>query len=262
MADCIDPGAIQEEDLAAYVLDPIQDDALTEHIAHCPACAAQVDEMRTLTPHMSKRLSRCDCPTIDELDAYLAHELTPEQQAAIDKHLQQCSRCAEEVAISQTFLTQQDPLIDWVATPEPGFLKIPLRRIVMKLQELPNSTANPGFALRGTANLRGGGKSPLMNYSAEDVAITIRQLDDPSSHAAHIRLQGNVIAAGDLDILQATIPVRLLLVAEDDAETTPFAETSAEMGMFEIPSVPLGRYHLEVTLPDRIIVIETEVAGT
>lgn len=245
MADCIDPGAIRGEDLAAYALDPDGDEAIRNHVAQCPACAAEVDEMRALATHLGKRLTRFDCPSSEELDAYLAQELPPARQEEVAQHLQQCSRCTEEVAMSQTFLAQEDPLLTWLATaPAPTTL---LRRLVAALQS-HNGNATPALALRGAAHQA---NTPQI-YTIEDVSISLRYLAEPQS-----QLQGIISVAADPDVMMTSIPVKLLTIAENEAEPALFAETTAEMGFFTITPVPPGRYQLEITLPERLIVIET-----
>ena len=249
MADCIDPGTIRKEELAAFALDPLGDEALASHIAQCPACAAEVDEMRVLASQFGKRLSRFDCPTTEEIDAYLAQELPAARQEAVAQHIQQCSRCSEEIALSQTFFAQTDPLIAWLAAAPPSRL----RRLIAALQSPMGSASAPAFALRGATNQA---NAPQI-YTSEDVSISLRYLAASSGRGAQQQLLGIISVVADADVMLAAIPVRLLMLADDAAAPTLFAETVAEMGIFDFAPVPPGRYHLEVTLAERIVVIET-----
>ena len=249
MTDCIDPEAMRKEDLAAYALDPVGDEALAIHIAQCPACAAEVDEMRALATQFGKRLSRFDCPTTEEIDAYLAQELSATRQAAVAQHIQQCSRCSEEIALSQTFFAQSDPLLAWLAAPPPSRL----RRLVAALQSQTGSASTPAFALRGATQQA---NAPQI-YTSEDVSISLRYLAASSGRGAQGQLLGIISVAADADAMLAAIPVKLLTLADDAAAPTLFAETVAEMGIFDFAPVPPGHYHLEVTLAERLVVIET-----
>ena len=93
---CINPTAIHEGDLIAYV-DGIARKAVTEHIHRCPACAREVGEFKVLQSVLAIKLYRHSCPEPDRLLAYRLGELEDEEILTVARHLDQCPHCAREL---------------------------------------------------------------------------------------------------------------------------------------------------------------------
>lgn len=93
---CIDPTAIHEGDLLAYV-DGIAGKAVTEHIHRCPACAREVGEFKVLQSVLAIKLYRHSCPEPDRLLAYRLGELESGENLMMLQHLGQCPHCAREL---------------------------------------------------------------------------------------------------------------------------------------------------------------------
>jgi len=250
MTDCIDRGAIPEEALAAYAIDPEEGNAVAQHIARCPACAAEVADMGTLVSRLHTQLARYGCPTSDEITAYVAGTLPSADRAAIEQHMQECSRCAEDVAMTQSFFTQEERLLSWKPAPLIRRL-IPAQRDKGALKG-----AAPAFGLRGEAK-------EMAEFADEDndVTISLRYVADVRGHET---ILGSIISGKQPELtLDESIPVRLLPFAEDADSVTPepIAETSAEGGNFELTPVPPGQYHIEADLPDGLVVVGPITVG-
>jgi anti-sigma factor RsiW len=94
---CIDPDAMREGDLMAYV-DGIGRKAVAEQIHRCPACAREVGEFRVLQSMLAIRLYRYFCPEPDRLLAYGHGELEDEENLAVARHLDLCPHCVRELS--------------------------------------------------------------------------------------------------------------------------------------------------------------------
>jgi hypothetical protein len=80
--DCIDPDAMHEGDLIAYV-DGIARKAVAEHIHRCPACAQEMGELGILRPALAVKLYRHSCAEPDRLLACGLGELKDDESLAI-----------------------------------------------------------------------------------------------------------------------------------------------------------------------------------
>jgi anti-sigma factor RsiW len=95
--NCIDPTAIHEGDLMAYV-DGIAEKAVTEHIRHCPVCAREVEKLAVLQFVLAINLHRHSCPDPDLLLAHLQGELEGNENLTVVQHLRQCPYCVRELS--------------------------------------------------------------------------------------------------------------------------------------------------------------------
>jgi hypothetical protein len=251
MTDCIDPGAIPEEALAAYAIDPEGEDTVAQHIARCPACATEVAEMSTLVSRLNTQLARYGCPTSEEITEYVAGMLPSAERAAIEQHMQQCSRCASDVAETREFLAQEDPILSWKHAPSA------VRRLIPALRGKGTPAfAAPAFGLRGEAK-------EMTEFSDEDndVMISLRYIADVRGRET---LMGSIISGKQPELtLDESIPVRLRSFAEEDDAPAPdlIAEAVAEGGNFELAPVPPGQYQIEADLPDCLVVVGPITVG-
>ena len=81
----------------AYV-DGTADEAVVQHVRHCPACARQAGELAALQAVLAAELYRRSCPTPDQLIAYRRGELRGSEKLTVAQHLRQCPHCARELA--------------------------------------------------------------------------------------------------------------------------------------------------------------------
>jgi anti-sigma factor RsiW len=95
--NCIDPAAIREGDLMAYV-DGIAEKAVAQHIRRCPACARAAQELAVLQSALTINLYRHSCPDPDLLLAHRQGELEGGEELALAQHLRQCPHCARELS--------------------------------------------------------------------------------------------------------------------------------------------------------------------
>ncbi len=260
MNDCIEPGTVSEEALAAYAIDPEEGDAVAQHVAHCPACATEAAEMGTLVSQLSTRLACFDCPTSDAITAYVAGMLPPADRATVERHVQQCSRCTELVADSQEFFAQEpDPILSWGNTP-PNPIRAVLRLIpALRDKGTPAPAlkgAAPAFALRGEAR-----EMAEFADADNDITISLRYVADVRGGEM---LMGNIISGKQPELtLDQSIPIRLLALAGDDDSpaSEPIAEAVAEGGNFELAPVSPGRYQIEADLPECRVIVGPVTVG-
>lgn len=95
--NCINPAAIHEGDLMAYI-DGIARKAVAEHIHRCPACAREVRELKILQSALAIKLYRRSCPEPDRLLAYGYGELEDDENLTVAWHLDQCPYCVRELS--------------------------------------------------------------------------------------------------------------------------------------------------------------------
>src|SRR5215472_15468172 len=108
--ECIEPGAIRDEELLAYIDGvPVRPTVLA-HITHCQYCSSQLATYQRMDHKLIQRLYRWDCPTNQVLGEYQLGLLSSEQAAGVQDHLKRCALCAAEVVILTNFLAN-DPLI-------------------------------------------------------------------------------------------------------------------------------------------------------
>jgi hypothetical protein len=164
--------------------------------------------------------------------------------------MQQCSRCAEDVAMTQSFLAQEEHLLSWQPAPF-------MRRLIPALRDKGSlKGAAPAFGLRGEAK-------EMAEFADEDndVTISLRYVADVRGREA---LLGSIISGKRPELtLDESIPIRLRAFAEDaDSATSELiAETNAEGGNFELVPVPPGQYQIEADLPDCLVVVGPITVG-
>src|SRR5579859_6884567 len=108
--ECIEPGAIRDEELLAYIDGVSVRPAVLEHLAHCQYCSSQLATYQRMDRKLIQRLYRWDCPTNQILGEYQLGLLSSEQAVGVQDHLKRCALCAAEVVILTNFLAN-DPLI-------------------------------------------------------------------------------------------------------------------------------------------------------
>ncbi|RRR76589.1 MAG: hypothetical protein EI684_02695 [Candidatus Viridilinea halotolerans] len=94
---CAMPPALSDAELMAAA-DGEADDAILQHLQHCPDCAVRLTHLRVLQVRLRQRLYRVDCLSTDLLIDYCQGLLDPYQYALVLHHLALCPHCMAEVA--------------------------------------------------------------------------------------------------------------------------------------------------------------------
>jgi anti-sigma factor RsiW len=237
--ECIAPGQVLPEDLLAY-LDGEAGAAVADHIARCAACAEQVAAYASLGRALRARMFRADCPAAQVLGDLAAGLLSPEETTLVRAHLALCPHCAGELAQLEAALRDD---LQAAALPRPGGLA----RIVARLLE-------PSGQAAAFAGVRGAGDAPRV-YEADGLTISLTTEAEGSGPARRWLLLALLIdEVGDAPVAGATL--RLLHAGSVAAEATV-----DELGTATFEGLVAGEYDLELTLGDRLIVVEAIAVG-
>jgi hypothetical protein len=93
--DCITPTPLSDDELFAA----LDGEATTEtlhHLEQCEHCAAKLERVRKFEESIQTVMHRADCPSNDALTEYL---LAGEKDKRVERHLETCIRCQEEVRL-------------------------------------------------------------------------------------------------------------------------------------------------------------------
>ncbi len=96
MTECIDPTAIEEGDLMAY-LEGEAVPRVREHVERCPACQAEVARLRETSQALVTLMYRADCPAPEVLGQYQMDLLSSSRQLEVAAHVRTCRHCAREL---------------------------------------------------------------------------------------------------------------------------------------------------------------------
>src|SRR5215472_12605832 len=118
--ECIEPGAIRDEELLAYIDGvPVRPTVLAL-ITHCQYCSSQLATYQRMDRELIQRLYRWDCPTNQILGEYQLGLLSSNQAAGVQDHLQRCALCAAEFVVLTNFMANDPMLVEWAgAIPVP-----------------------------------------------------------------------------------------------------------------------------------------------
>ncbi len=106
---CIEPNEIHEGDLLAYAENAdAAPQRVRDHVARCPACAAQVEVLRKTDRALQTVFAQELCPTSDALLGYVLDVLSPEEHRDVTCHIAACPRCAADVRILQEANAERD----------------------------------------------------------------------------------------------------------------------------------------------------------
>lgn len=268
--ECLEPGAIHDEELFAYLAGEKVRRLVGQHLATCQYCANRLAEYRRLELTLSSKLFRWDCPPTQVLGEYELGMLSKELTAAVKNHLSMCVQCAAEVASLTGFLAS-DPML---AEPVPQIaVSVPfaspvssnnhhtvqdVKRVLDNVRERSTTGIRriaatlvppmPRLALQ-----RGESAQTALwprRYTAEDISISV-QVDRGTSRRDALQLIGFVTRKDvALESLQG-VPVQL--VSQADAQ---YRQSIDELGNFVFSSVAPATYTLELQFPESTIVID------
>ena len=266
--ECLEPGAIHDEELFAYLAGEQVRPLVEQHLTTCQYCANRLAEYRRLELTLSSRLFRRDCPPAQVIGEYELGMLSKELTAAVQNHLNMCKHCTAEVASLTGFLAN-DPML---AEPVPQIaVSVPLaassnnhhpvqdvKRVLDNVRERSRTGMRriaatlmppaPRLAFQ-----RGESAQAALwprRYTAEDVSISV-QVDRGTSRRDALQLIGFVTRKDvALESLQG-VPVQL--VSQTDAQ---YRQSIDELGNFVFSSVAPATYSLELQFPESTIVID------
>jgi hypothetical protein len=231
--DCIEPGAVAEDQLFALACGESQP-AAAIHVARCAACASFVSAYSTTDRRLARGLYRLECPSALTLGELALKLLTPDQALPVRMHLADCQHCGAELhALIED--TRGEPLADLMRAPSI------LRRIVAALAPAPGRSMSPA-GVRGTA---GGARA----YQAEEVTVSLIDQAVSQGGARTYSLLGLIDVAGS-----ASLQASEAALSKDAARVASAAVD--DLGNFSFEPVQPGSYTLELRFPDRVIVLE------
>jgi hypothetical protein len=258
--ECIEPGAIRDEELFAFLAGEIVRPTVQQHLARCQSCSAKLADFRRVERSLTRKLYRWDCPANQELGEYQFGLLDNERATAVKLHLSSCVLCSAEIATLSQFLANDPMLVERVSV-QPSLSNNHVIRavkpLVSHLRDVSSGQIRriiatylppqPRLAFqREVASTEVWPRS----YSAEDFNISI-QLDRSTSRRDSLQLIGLVTRKGSsLESLQG-IPVVL-----SSQTNTVYKQNIDELGNFVFSSISPASYTLELQLPDCTIVIE------
>ncbi len=266
--ECLEPGAIHDEELFAYLAGEKVRPLVKQHLTTCQYCANRLAEYRRLELTVSSKLFRWDCPPTQVLGEYELGMLSKELSAAVQNHLNICVLCAAEVASLTGFLANDPMLVE----PVPQIaVSVPLatssnnhhpvqdvKRVLDNVRERSSAGIRriaatlmppaPRLAFQ-----RGESAQAALwprRYTAEDISISV-QVDRGTSRRDALQLIGFVTRKDvALESLQG-VPVQL--VSQTDAQ---YRQNIDELGNFVFSSVAPATYTLELQFPESTVVID------
>ncbi len=268
--ECIEPGAIRDEELIAYAEDEKVRPAVSKHLAHCQACSSQVVTYRQLEHKLAYKLYRWDCPPSQILGEFQLGLLDTVFSTAVKTHLRACVLCSAEMTALTQFLSNDPFLVEPVlAVQQNGSAqrpslngRYPVEEAKRALEHLREQTlagarrivatllppVQPNFAMQRTP-VQQLAQWPR-NYTAEDVNISL-QLESNPRQQTTLQLVGLVTCKGViLDALQG-IPVRLT-----DLTGVSYTQTIDDLGNFVFSALAPATYVLELLFPEGVVVVD------
>ena len=231
MIECIAPDEIKEGDLMEYV-EGTAPQRVRDHVARCPACAAQAAALAQVDHTLRERLFRASCPTADVLLGYVTRTLPAGERRRVARHIEECPHCAAEVQeLEQAGVASVPTLWQQVARAA--------RALIEAIAVPPRPELVP--ALRGSSH-------HLRLFRAGDLDIALGS--EVSGPGPVFRVRGRVMEQGIPSSRLAGHVVRLV-----QQDTVVARQQVDELGYFVFEEVPPGEYDLVLDYTDADIVI-------
>ena len=238
---CTAPAVVKDwelEQVALFANARTWEPHVREHVGQCAACKAEIQRICAENEMLRRALKRADCPTRDDLREYKWQALPQWQMAQIGKHLINCSRCTEEVAM--------------FAGPAPIAQEATLTRIRNKVKRIvatliPPATPTLAFNTRGEDDV-------VLRYAIpghEAWKLLLWPQDTGQAHSLRVELSGK----GSEAVLPT--PVKLL----GPRDVTVLDQELDETGEANFHSLDLGAYTLRLELADEWIEIHNLEIG-
>jgi hypothetical protein len=264
--ECIEPGAIRDEELLAYLAGESVRPAVAQHLTKCQHCSSHLADYRQIELMFTSKLYRWDCPPNQILGEYHLGLLSNGLAAAVKMHLSNCVLCTAEVAALTEFLANDSILVEQpqvakiTAFPSLSNNNHPAQEADRVLDRLRDRSSAGVRRIMATllpaqprlAYQRDAAPSTLWprRYTAEEVSVSI-QVEQDTSRTDSLQLIGFVTRTGAaLEALQGT-PVRL------SSQTNAIhLQNIDELGNFIFSSISPATYTLELHFPESTIVID------
>lgn len=261
--ECLEPGAIHDEELLAYLAGEKVRPLVEQHLTACQYCANRLAEYRRLELTLSSKLFRRDCPPTQVLGEYELGLLSKELTAAVKNHLSLCKQCTAEVASLTVFLANDSMLAEpvpfaSVTSSNNHHVVQDVKRVLDNVRERSTTGVRRIAATLlppapRVAFQRGESAQAALwprRYTAEDISISV-QVDRGTSRRDALQLIGFVTRKDvALESLQG-VPVQLVSQAD-----TQYRQSIDELGNFVFSSVAPATYMLELQFPESTIVID------
>jgi hypothetical protein len=104
--DCSIPPPLTEDELSE-ALDGEASAAVQQHLAQCAYCEDRLEAARWIEQRLKTQLYRFDCPTSQELIDYDSRLLDSAEAAKIQKHIETCPRCQDELKVLQRYMDDE-----------------------------------------------------------------------------------------------------------------------------------------------------------
>jgi len=222
VAECTNPNAIEEGDLAAY----LHGEALPhvgEHIARCPYCAEQVERLRWVDAQLLAAFYRDACPTPETLADYLFDRLSGAEKLRVAAHVRGCPACSAEL-VSVRGLTE----------PAPPSLLERLREALVARPITLNAAGVRGGGWQGRFEV---GRM-VITVSSQTGQLSGRVRERNAPPAADYRGQAWLLSP--------------------DSETTPIPQSPVDAhGRFHFSGLPPGSYALLLQIGARNVALES-----
>lgn len=235
---CVSPPELGDYQLLMY-LDGEADSPVIEHLASCPYCRQQADQLARLQNTLTARLFRLGCPSTLELGDYQLGMLPSGQARAVKRHLKDCLFCTRELDQLRLYLGE-------APTPVKADLLEKARVLVARLVNESLNLHFPGETglAPAYAGLRGEARSPL-TFQADGILIIV---DFQPTTSDRNKINGQIAAEDQSRWTGAQVELRqqdsLQLVAGVD-----------DLGGFHFTNILSGLTELRITPPDGPIIL-------
>jgi hypothetical protein len=234
---CFAPQEIKEGDLMAFVEERASQQ-VKEHVARCAFCAAEAAALAQVDRLLQAALYRDACPAPETLLQFQTGLLPAREKRSIERHVQTCPHCTDELARLAALDAPQHGL--WEE------MRRTARAVVEAVRVAPPSHL--------AAAVRGGRFSQQL-YRAGQLDIVLGSEALPSPHDQW-RLRGRVTHAGlaVADLIGHTVRLvqRDRIVAQ---------QTVDDLGYFSFDRLATGRYNLWLEQPETDVVVHGVEVG-
>jgi len=226
---CVAPVEIKQGDLME-VLQGTAPPQVADHVARCPACAAQVAALAQADRVLRASLFRASCPAADDLLCYASGTLPPGERRQVAQHLGLCPHCAADVReLEQAGVAAESGWRQQVARTA--------RALIEALAVPPRLDLAP--ARRGVP-----GQPRLYRAGELDIAL------GGEAAGSAFRVHGRVMQRGAPAPHFAGCTARLVR-----HDVVIAHQRVSELGHFSFEDLPPGVYDLVLEQPDADIVI-------
>jgi hypothetical protein len=104
---CFAPPALTDDELLAAI-DGEADSSIYSHLDRCAFCSAQLADIRDMEAALDRVMYRADCPPAEQLADYTMRLLMTSDAELIDRHIERCALCREEVTLLRATIAPKD----------------------------------------------------------------------------------------------------------------------------------------------------------